>query len=105
MEVDDKNLGLPLQYVCFRCCGGGRQSALTVKNFLEVTESIHVSSTLGFMGLARISLINLMIYSMINLDQNSGRSGVGWGEFSHFSMPISSTNGYLLAFIDSFIQD
>ena len=31
--------------------------------------------------------------------------GVGWGEFSQFIIPIYSTNSYLIAFIDSFMQD
>ena len=39
VEVDDKDLGLPSQYVYLRCFGGGRQSSLTVKTFMEVISS------------------------------------------------------------------
>ena len=39
LEVDGKDLGLPLQYIYLICCGGGRQASLTVKTFLEVTAS------------------------------------------------------------------
>ena len=39
VEMDGKDLGLPLQYLYLRCCGGGRQSSLVVKTFLEVTSS------------------------------------------------------------------
>ena len=36
------------------------------------------------MGITRISLSYLMIYPMIYLGQNSGRSGVGWGSSADY---------------------
>ena len=30
-------MGLPLRCIYLRCCGGGRQSVLSVETFLEIT--------------------------------------------------------------------
>ena len=51
------------------------------------------------MGIVRISLSILIMYPMRSLGRNSGRSGVGWWEFSNNSPPTYSTNGYLFWFI------